>query len=741
MKSKSRQSKESSQTGKGDRVTQAGPRSVAPAVLEPDLDAPKWYLNRELTWLAFNRRVLAEAADPRNPLLERVKFIAIASSNLDEFFMKRMGGLQLQTAAGVQVRTVDGRTPAQQMAECYDEVHDLEAEKMRIWTALAASLHEHGVAIESYADLSESDREGLRQHYENNIFPLLTPQTLDPAHPFPWISNLSLNLWMSVRYPSDDRTVMARVKVPVGPDVPRFVRIGATHRFVPLEELISNNLDTLFPNADIDACDVFFVTRNANVGHDDEAADDLLALIENEVRERQFTPVVRVIVHADMDATRRGRLVAELELGSDDDDFERSGIMALRHLSEIAQLDIPDLHDPTHRPVDFPPLKAAPNIFHAIRDRGPFLLHHPYYAFSSSVERFLKEASDDPKVRGIKMTLYRTSEDTKVIEYLIDAANNGKQVAVVVELKARFDEAANIRWASRMEEAGIHVTYGVVGLKTHCKVIQVVRRDFDGLRLYTHMGTGNYHAGTARLYTDLGILSCDRSIGRDVIELFNYLTTGYQTDRHFSKLLPAPTVLKGSLIAKIRREVRVHEASGDGHIQFKINALEDADITQELYRASRAGVKVDLIVRDSCRLRPGVPGVSDNIRVISIVGRFLEHSRLYYFRNGGLEEYYIGSADAMTRNLEQRVEVLCPIEAPHLRIELRRMLDLWLGDKRNAWDMDADGKYTHRSPKADGGDEPLGAQALLVRSAQRAFEELERKTRWRTPKYLRKRRS
>lgn len=674
-------------------------------------------------------------ADPRNPLLERVKFIAIVSSNLDEFFMKRIGGLKLQAAARVQARTADGRTPRQQIEQCYADVRAIEEEKTSLWIRLVDELRQHEVVVEKYAALGVEERDTLRTHYQDNIFPLLTPQSIDPAHPFPFISNLSLNLWVSVRHPNESRPVIARVKVPVGADVPRFIQIGDTLRFVALEDLIANNLDSLFPGANVDGCDVFFVTRNANVGADEEQADDLLALIENEVRERQFAPIVRVVVQKDMDPTRRGRLAAELGLDEHADVFERDDLIALRHVSEIARLDVPELHDSVHRPVDHHLLHEAPNVFHVIRDRGPILLHHPYVSFSTSVERFLKQASEDPKVRAIKMTLYRTSEDTKVIEYLIDAANNGKQVAVAVELKARFDEAANIRWASRMEEAGIHVTYGVVGLKTHCKVILVVRNDFDGLRLYSHIGTGNYHAGTARLYTDLGLLSCDREIGRDVIELFNFLTTGYEPKRHFTKLLPAPKILKSSLIAKIRREAKVHQTSGEGHIQFKINALEDPDITEELYRAAAAGVRIDLIVRDTCRLRPGLMGLSESVRVISVVGRFLEHSRIYYFRNGGLEEYYIGSADAMNRNLEQRVEVLCPLEAPPHREQVRDLLDMLLNDRRNTWDMQPDGTYQQRAGDANAS----GVQARLADVARSMSDEKKQRTRWRTPHSFRSR--
>jgi polyphosphate kinase len=398
-------------------------------------------------------------------------------------------------------------------------------------------------------------------------------------------------------------------------------------------------------------------------------------------------------------------------------------MMAMRDVMEIAEITNLDLHYPSHHPVDHPRLDS-PNLFYVIRDQGSILLQHPYESFSTSVERFVKEASRDPKVRAIKMTLYRTSGGTKVVDYLIDAAQNGKQVAVVVELKARFDEAANVRWANRMEEAGIHVTYGVVGLKTHCKVILVVRQDYSGLRLYAHIGTGNYHAGTARLYDDLGLLTCDEKIGRDAVELFNYLTTGYTPKRNYCKILPAPKHLKRALIAKIQREIALHSAERPGLIQLKMNALEDPDITRELYLASRAGVRVDLIVRDTCRLRPGIPGLSDNVRVISIVGRFLEHSRIYYFQNGGDEEYYIGSADSMMRNLEHRVEVLAPVEDPSLRAELRQILELHLSDRRSAWDMHSDGTYVQRQPAGE--EEAAGVQDLLAAAAERRAKDATR---------------
>jgi len=697
-----------------------------PSSVPPDLKDPSLYLNRELTWLAFNRRVLNEAGDERNPLLERLKFLAIVSSNLDEFFMKRIGGLKQQIGAGVSARTVDGRTPKEQIVECYAEVREQEAMQHDILLELMTALREHDIAIYKYDELSRDQVDYLSTYFHDNIYPLITPQAIDPAHPFPFISNLSLNLMVQVRFPGEEsKTSQSRIKIPIGEDVPRFIRLPDSHHFVAIEDVVQHNLNLLLPEMDIVNCNLFRVTRNANTERDEEHADDLLSLIESELRERRFAPIVRLQIQGDMDEGTRGMLAAELGLDERADVFNAGGdMLAMRDTFQLVSLDLPELHDAPFQGVDHPGLRVASNIFHAIRETGPFLLHHPYESFRSSVERFLKEAAYDPKVRAIKMTLYRTSSDTKVVGYLVQAAKNGKQVAVVVELKARFDEAANIRWAARMEEAGIHVTYGVVGLKTHSKIVLVVRKDYNGLRRYLHIGTGNYHAGTARLYSDLGLLTNDPDMGRDATELFNYLTTGYTPERFFRKLLPAPKVLKASLLARIRRERDIHSADKPGLIQFKMNALEDADITRALYEASSEGVHVDLIVRDTCRLRPGLEGLSDNVRVISIVGRFLEHTRIYYFQNGGDEEYLIGSADAMKRNLESRVEVVAPVENETLRKELRALLDVQLNDYRNAWEMQPDGNYVQRTPRNE--EEERGCQERLIEMAQDRVKQAKR---------------
>jgi len=732
-----RRPRASSRNGEPAESIETAAPLVTPAEEPPayaDLAAPDLYLNRELTWLAFNRRVLHEAQDERNPLLERVKFMSIVASNLDEFFMKRIGGLKQQVGAGVQELTPDGRTPSQQIAECYAVIREQEAEQRTLLLHLLELLKAHDIRISSYDELTPNQQQGLREYYYKNIFPLVTPQAMDPAHPFPFVSNLSLNLLVTLHYPGETEPMMARVKVPIGAGIARFLRVGDGNHLVPLEHVMSHNLDLLFPSMEVDSCEFFRVTRNANTERDEDTADDLVAMIESELRERRFAPIVRLAVVQGMDPTRRGMLAAELELNERADVFEVEGMLGMRDMMEIAALDVPALHDPPHRPIDHPRLLESRNIFHIVRDAGSLLLQHPYESFSTSVERLLREASEDPKVRAIKMTLYRTSSDSNILNYLSEAARNGKQVAVVVELKARFDEAANLQFANRLEESGIHVTYGVVGLKTHCKVILVVRQDYNGLRRYAHIGTGNYHAGTARIYSDFGLLTCDDVIGQDLTELFNYLTTGYRPKRSYRKLLPSPKVLKKALLAKIEREIANHSATSRGLIQFKVNALEDVDITKALYRASQAGVRIELLVRDTCRLRPGLPGLSENVRVVSIIGRFLEHGRIYYFRNGGEEEYFIGSADCMKRNLESRVEVVVPVEDPLLRRDLRAVLDAQLAPNSDAWEMQSDGSYV----QPENGRDAKSCQQMLIDLAERRQREASRLKRRRPQGFARR---
>ncbi len=702
----------------------ADPIASKPSAAEIDLLAPELYLNRELTWLNFNWRVLNEAEDGRTPLLERIKFLAIVSSNLDEFFMKRIGGLKQQVGAGLHNLTIDGRTPKQQIVECYEMIHSLERRKQDLLDHLSGLLGKKGIVLSRFNQLKPKKQAALKDYYFRNIFPLVTPQAMDPAHPFPFVSNLSLNLLVTLHYPKDPTPSLARVKVPVGAGIPRLLQVGNENIFVPLEDVMAHNLDLLFPGMEIDSWEHFRVTRNATTELAEDKADDLLVKIESELRERKFAPIVRLEVAKGMAPTHRGMLAAELGLDEAADVFEVEGMLGMEHLMELTAIDIPELKYVPHYPSDHPELTTDRNIFHLIRNAGSILLHHPYESYSTSVERLLREASEDPKVLAIKMTLYRTSADSQAIKYLINAAENGKQVAVAVELKARFDEEANIRWANRLEEVGIHVSYGVVGLKTHCKVILVVRQDFDGLRRFVHLGTGNYHAETARIYSDLGLLTSDDQIGQDVTELFNYLTTGYKPKRRYKKILPAPKNLKQALLHKIEREVKLHSPESPGLIQMKMNALEDADIIRALYHASQTGVKVDLVIRDTCRLRPGIPGLSKNVRVVSIVGRFLEHSRIFYFHNGGSEEYYIGSADCMKRNLEARVETVVAVDTPALQKELRLILDTQFADQRSAWEMQPDGSYVQRQPDKQSKD--IGTQQTLIARAEKRYKEATR---------------
>lgn len=691
---------------------------IAGGTDEEPLTSPKHYLNRELTWLSFCRRVLAEAADPRNPLLERLWFLSIVGSNVDEFLMKRLGGLKQQLGAGLHERTVDGRGPQEQIAACHEGIRAIRERMPEVLHDLLAALEPHGIAVVPWAQLGGSERKALRQHYLRDIFPLVTPQAMDPAHPFPFISNLSLNLLVTVSYPDQpEQTSLARVKVPKAEGIGRFVRVGpGVDRFVLLEDLMANNLDLLFPGMVIHSVERFRVIRNANTEKAEESADDLLAMIESELAERRFAPIVALGITKEMTPLHKGMLSAELGLDEDDDVFGMEGMLGMADLAELASLDHPKLHFPKHTAATHPDLVHAGSIFHQIREPGSVLVCHPFQAFATSVDRFLREAAEDPKVLAIKMTLYRTAEDSRIIEHLVDAARHGKQVAVVVELKARFDEAANIRWANRLEEHGIHVTYGVVGLKTHCKVIVVVRRDYNGLRRYVHIGTGNYHAGTARGYTDIGLFTADERVGAGITELFNYLTTGYKPKRDYGDLVVAPRTMKRTLLALIEQEITNHRKGKKSGIQFKTNALEDADITRALYQAGQAGVPVDLIVRDTCRLRPGLPGLSESIRVISVVGRFLEHSRIYKFERNGKPTYYIGSADCMKRNLESRVELLVPVDHPDQKADLQHLIDTLLADNRRAWDMHPDGTYVQRRPAE--GEPERDSQLQLIAWAE-----------------------
>ncbi len=687
-------------------------------LLRFDPEDPGLYLNRELTWLAFNRRVLTEAERDRNPLLEQLKFLAIVGSNLDEFFMKRIGGLKQQEGAGVTALTVDGRTPSEQIAECYTEISELLADQSIILSELLKALAAEGIRVLDFEDLSHAQREQAREFFQQNVFPLLTPLVIDSAHPFPFISNLSVNLLVRVCQRGDDKPSTVRIKVPLGERTPRFIQLGPENTFVPLEQIIEHNLDTVLPGVDIVSCDVFRVTRNAVVERDEEQANDLLELIESELRERRFAPVVRLEVSRSMSSEARDYLARQLELTSADDIFETDGLLGRADYMQLATLPVAHLQYPPHTPAAHERLVRATSIFEEVRANGPLLLQHPYQSFNKTVIRLLREAVADPAVLAIKTTLYRTSEDSQIVPLLVDAVTNGKQVAVVVELKARFDEAANIRWANRLEEAGIHVSYGVVGYKAHAKMMLMVRDEGGVLQRYVHVGTGNYHSGTARQYCDLGVISADPDLGADATEFFNSLTTGSPRRRNYRKLITAPDDMKPALIERIRREAE-HLAAGRGAlIQLKTNALEDPDVTCALYEASRAGVRIQLIVRDTCRLRPGLPGISETVSVRSLVGRFLEHSRIYYFRNGGDEEYFIGSADCMSRNLTSRVETIVPVREPRLREILRHVLDLQLADTENAWEMLPDGDYVHCEPA----ENRIDSQQLLAEWAQERAE-------------------
>ncbi len=696
------------------------PQSAAEkkSALTFDLKSSDLYLNRELTWLEFNKRVLSEAADDRNPLLERLFFLAVVHSNLDEFFMKRIGGLKQQIGAGVKKLSVDGRLPQEQIDACHLVVQNILDRQRQLELELTRLLAKERIRITSYTELTQAQKKQADTFFLDRVYPLLTPQGMDPAHPFPFISNLAINLLVVVRYPDNDHTYFNRIKIPVTARLPRFIRIGRRDLFIPIEELVQNNLDRLFPEMIIESCERFRVTRNAITDRSADGIDDLRQMIETALRDRKFADIVRLEVGKEMEPSHWGMLAAELEIDGDKDVVKVEGVIAGRDFFQISSIDRPDLHFPPHHPVENADmLNENPCIFHVIREYGDMLLQHPYESFDTSVERFLFEASHDPKVLAIKMTLYRTAKRSRIIPHLVDAAQNGKQVTVVVELKARFDESANMNWAKYLEEAGIHVTYGVIGLKTHSKLIFVIRDDYDGLRRYAHIGTGNYHAGTARGYCDLGLLTCDPDIGADLTELFNYLTTGYTPIRKYQRLLPSPKLLKRGLLDRIKREIELHSAKNPGLIQLKTNALEDRDIVEALYRASQAGVHVDLIVRDTCRLRPGIKGLSENVRVVSLVGRFLEHTRVFYFKNNGQEEYFIGSADLMKRNLESRVEVCTPIISSRLQKLLREILDLQLENKRNSWEMQSDGTYLQNRSRLKNG--AVSVHDILIKQAEK----------------------
>jgi polyphosphate kinase len=676
-------------------------------------------LNRELSWLEFNRRVLHEAEDSRNPLLERLKFIAIFEANLDEFFMKRVGGLKQQLASNVREMPDGDASPRQQLAAINAAVRPLVALQRRLLNEkLLPALRQHGLEIVPWGELRMSERRHLREEFERWIFPVLTPLAVDPAHPFPFISNTSLSLGVGVKPPGQAPVRFARVKAPH--ILPRWVQVPKTLRYVALEDLIAHHLDRLFTGMDVVEARAFRVTRNADVQRNEETAEDLLEAIQEELRERRFATVVRLEVARDTSEWMRQLLCSELEV-TDQEIFEVEGPLALKDLMSLVEsAPLPSLRYRPWSPVTHPAFQATEpgderDIFNVISE-SDVLVHHPYDSFATSTQRFIEVAAADPAVVAIKQTLYRTSAGSPNMQALIRAAEDRKQIAVTVEIKARFDEAANIEWAEALEKVGAHVCYGLVGLKTHAKVCLVVRQEREALRLYTHIATGNYNPETAKLYTDLGLFTVCEDIAQDVAQLFNMLT-GFVHEPRFRKLLVAPVNMRQQFLELIAREVEHQKAGRGGRIVAKMNALDDRPIIESLYEASAAGVEIDLIVRGICRLRPGLPGRSETIRVISIVGRFLEHARIFHFGNGGRPEYFVGSADWMSRNLDARVEAVVPVEEPRLQEELQAILDLQLADNVKAWDMLSDGSYVQRTPPP--GDEPRSSQDLLL---QRALE-------------------
>ena len=708
-------------------VSRGGAAAAAPTEVRPptrdaaELDLrqrPERFFNRELSWIEFNARVLALATDEQVPLLERAKFLAIFSSNLDEFFQVRVAGLKDQLFAGVRRPSHDDRSPAEQLAAIRDVVLDLCRDHQQVFTGVVVpQLEREGIRLTHLALLAEPEREALDRMFDEHVYPVLTPLAVDPGHPFPYISNLSLNLAVLVADPEGGEQRFARVKVPSNLD--RFLRVPGTTSLVPLEELIADRLEHLFPSMDVLEWSLFRVTRNADLTVEDNEADDLLEAVEMELRRRRFGRAVRIEIGADMSDALRDLLVRELDLAPEDV-YVVQGLLDLTALWSVHALDRPDLKDkhwagttPWHASGGD---AASVDLFAEMR-RDDILVHHPYSSFHGTVEAFLRQAAKDPGVVAIKMTLYRTSGDSSIIRSLVRAAESGKQVAVLVELKARFDEARNIEWAKALEEVGVHVVYGLVGLKTHTKTLLVVREERDGLHRYCHIGTGNYNPKTAMIYEDLGLFTTDPAIGTDLSQLFNYLT-GFSSAVDYEKLVVAPDHLRRRFEELIAGEA---EHGSDGRIVAKMNSLSDPAMIDALYAAAAAGVEINLVVRGICCLRPGVPGLSETIRVRSIVGRYLEHSRIYRFANGagtGRPLHLIGSADLMTRNINRRVEALTPVEAPELQERLDEVLDINLADDQLAWSLDGDGRWRRELGAAAGGVQTHVAlqEAALARS-------------------------
>ena len=708
----------------------AGSATTNSTALTPLTD-PARFLNRDFEWLEFNRRVLDMSGDAGVPLLERVRFLSIFSSNLDEFFMKRVGSLRHQIEEGLTGPVIEALTPAQQFAGIRERVMMMaKAQANMLKMDLYPALRTQNIELLKWDELNMDEQNEARKWFRHNVFPILTPLAVDPGHRFPFISNMSVSLGVMLQRPGESEQLFARVKVPEIPS--RLYRVPGTRRWIPLQDIIEHNLDELFPGMEILKVLPFRVTRNAEIDNDNDDADDLLEAIQQQLRERRFARVVRMEIPTNANPRILKFLMDELEI-DEADIYESDGVLDYGALNEIADMDDADLHFSSWTPLK--PLgfdHGNYDIFARIR-KGDVLLHHPYESFEASVEQFIEQAAKDPKVLCIKQSLYRTSGDSPFITSLIHAAETGKQVAVLVELRARFDEARNIRWARKLEDAGVHVAYGVVGLKTHTKTALVVRQEASGIRCYGHIGTGNYNSKTARLYEDIGLLTCDPEITEDLTGLFNYMT-GRSRQRDYLKLLIAPVAMKKRFLQLIENEIELTKPGKPGRIIAKMNQLEDRGIMDALYRASQAGVQIDLIVRGFCCLRPGVPGLSDNIRVRSVVGRFLEHSRIFWFQAGKDNpldgDMYIGSADWMYRNLQTRVEAATPILLAEHRARLWDVIQTCLNDCRQSWQMRGDGTYQRVAWNHLDAQDPraIGVHQYLMNSETQRHSQLEQQS-------------
>ncbi|MBF4993936.1 RNA degradosome polyphosphate kinase [Arthrobacter gandavensis] len=703
-----------------------------PALLPSGDITPERFLDREISWLHFNARVLELAEDPDLYLLERVNFLSIFASNLDEFFMVRVAGLKRRIATGLAVPSAAGLSPVEQLEQITEAGYRLQQRHAEVFARqIRPALENENIHLVGWQDLDDASKAQLHRQFAAKVFPILTPLAVDPAHPFPYISGLSLNLAVVVRNPVSGKEFFARVKVPdqlprlISVDGPRAGNVaGRTARFIPLEDVIAEHLDQLFPGMDVVEHYTFRVTRNEDLEVEEDDAENLLQALEKELLRRRFGPPVRLEVTPDINPSIRQLLIRELGVEADEV-YTLPGPLDLRGLSPISQIDRPDLHYPKQVPHTSLHLKESEtskpaDVFAAMRRRD-ILLHHPYDSFSTSVQAFLEQAAADPRVQAIKQTLYRTSGDSPIVDALIDAAESGKQVLALVEIKARFDEQANISWARKLEQAGVHVVYGIVGLKTHCKLSLVVRQEVDGLRRYCHIGTGNYHPRTARYYEDLGLLTANEKVGEDLTKLFNQLS-GYAPKSTFKRLLVAPRSVRSGLIDRIEREIANKKAGLDARVIIKVNSMVDEAIIDSLYRASQAGVRVDVIVRGICSVRPGLPGLSENITVRSVLGRFLEHSRVFAFANGGEPVVYIGSADMMHRNLDRRVEALVQLGSAEDIADLIELMDRYLDPGTASWHLDADGIWTRHHKDEEGSPlEDVQSWLLASRSRQRAL--------------------